>query len=106
MDLLQSTGAPGSLISLHPRLGAVPALQRYTSEAPAHMDETKQTPEELIAQMSIDELQELLEELGFDTTGEQAAGIKDLIARLGSLEAAIDTLLQLDDAEDTVRRAA
>lgn len=70
------------------------------------MDETMQTPEELIAQMSTAELQELLEELGFDSTDVQAAGIKDLIARLGSLEAAIETLLQLDEAEDQIRRAA
>lgn len=69
------------------------------------MDETMQTPEEMIAQMSTDELQELLEELGFETTEQQADGIKRLIAQLGSLESAIETLLELDQ-DDDVRRAA
>ncbi len=69
------------------------------------MDESTQTPEEMIAEMSTDELQELLGELGFETTDEQAAGIKQLVAQLGSLEAAIETLSELDE-DDDVRRAA
>ncbi len=68
------------------------------------MDDVTQTPEELIANMSTDELQELLGELGFDATDEQAAGIKDLVAQLGSLEAAMGALEVLDDLD--VRRAA
>lgn len=68
------------------------------------MDETTQTPEELIANMSTDELQELLGELGFDASDEQAEGIKDLVAQLGSLEAAINALEILDDLD--IRRAA
>lgn len=66
------------------------------------MDDTMQTPEEMIAQMSTDELQELLAELGFDTTPRQAQGIQQLVAQLGSLEAAIETLADLDQ----IRRAA
>jgi len=68
------------------------------------MDDFAQTPEELIANMNTDELQELLSELGFDATDEQAAGIKDLVAQLGSLEAAINALEVLDDMD--IRRAA
>ncbi len=68
------------------------------------MDDVTQTPEELIANMSTDELQELLGELGFDATDEQATGIKDLVAQLGSLEAAINALEVLDDLD--ARRAA
>jgi hypothetical protein len=68
------------------------------------MDETMQTPEEMIAEMSTDELQELLGELGFDATDQQAAGIKQLVDQLGSLEAAIEALFQLDD--EPGRRAA
>ena len=66
------------------------------------MDDSMQTPEEMIAQMSTDELQELLAELGFDTTAQQAQGIQQLVAQLGSLEAAIETLADLDQ----IRRAA
>jgi|GEM_PF-1020889 len=71
---------------------------------PSSKDETMQTPEEMIAEMSTDELQELLGELGFDATDQQAAGIKQLVNQLGSLEAALETLFQLDD--ETGRRAA
>ncbi len=63
-----------------------------------------QTPEEMIAEMSTDELQELLGELGIDANEQQAAGIKQLVDQLGSLEAAIEALFQLDD--QTGRRAA
>ncbi|HBJ33823.1 MAG TPA: hypothetical protein DDZ51_03465 [Planctomycetaceae bacterium] len=68
------------------------------------MDDITQTPEELIANMSTDELQELLGELGVDASDDQAAGIKDLVAQLGSLEAAMNALEVLDDLD--FRRAA
>src|SRR5690606_21718549 len=71
---------------------------------PSFKDETMQTPEEMIAEMSTDELQELLGELGIDANEQQAAGIKQLVDQLGSLEAAIEALFQLDD--QTGRRAA
>ncbi len=69
------------------------------------MDDTLQTPEELIADMSADELCELLEELGIEASDNQARGIKDLVAQLGSLEMAIDALTLMDDQVE-VRRAA
>jgi hypothetical protein len=85
--------------------------QEDTAEETAHMDEMMQTPEELqtpeemIAGMRTDELQELLEEMGFETTEEQASGIQQLVVQLGSLEAAIEALVELDDDGDA-RRAA
>jgi len=75
-----------------------------SAEEPSSKDETMQTPEEMIAEMSTDELQELLGELGVDATEQQAAGVKQLVAQLGSLESAIETLFQLDEASG--RRAA
>jgi hypothetical protein len=68
------------------------------------MDDFSQNPEELIAGMSTDELQELLAELGIEATDEEAAGIKSLVAEMGSLEAAISTLEVLDEVD--ARRAA
>lgn len=68
------------------------------------MDDIAQTPEQLIACMSTDELQELLAELGVDANDQQTAGIKDLVAQLGSLEDAISALELLDGLDD--RRAA
>ncbi len=58
--------------------------------------ETSETPEELIAAMTTEELQELLEEMGVDATTEQAAGLQALIAESGSLEAALDALGQCE----------
>lgn len=68
------------------------------------MDDKAQTPEELIACMSLDELQELLGELGFDASDEQTAGIQQLVGQLGSLEEAISAIEVLDGLD--VRRAA
>jgi len=102
-DLFVDPGTERSMQTVWP-------LRRPQQVFPLHpprrrlMDDIAQTPEELIANMSNDELQELLGELGFDATDEQAAGIKDLVAQLGSLEAAIGALEMLDDLE--VRRAA
>lgn len=64
--------------------------------------EDQMTPEELIVQMSVDELQELLGEMGFDATAEVAEWIQQLVKQLGSLEAAIDVL----DEAGTQSRAA
>ena len=58
--------------------------------------------EDLILQMSPDELQELLGEMGFSTTAETIRGIRQLIAELGSLDAAIVALTD----EQVMRRAA
>lgn len=68
------------------------------------MDDSHRTPEELIAEMGADELCELLEELGVAATEDQAEGIQQLVARLGSLEAAIETLLAMHEIDQ--RRAA
>ncbi len=69
----------------------------------AHSHEDQLTPEELISQMSSDELQELLGEIGFEASCEMAGCIQKLVLDLGSLEAAITALA----AEDTpMRRAA
>jgi len=61
------------------------------------------TPEELITAMTTEELQELLDEMGFGSTEAQATGIKSLVAQLGSLDAAIDAIATF---ETDVRRAA
>lgn len=50
------------------------------------------TPEELIAAMTTEELQELLEEMGIEATQSQASGIKSLVRELGTLEAALETI--------------
>ena len=52
------------------------------------------TPEELITQMSSDELQELLWEIGFEASESMARCIQSLVKQLGSLEAAIEVLSQ------------
>ncbi len=52
------------------------------------------TPEELITQMSSDELQELLSEIGFEASESMARCIQSLVKQLGSLEAAINALSQ------------
>lgn len=64
----------------------------------------EETPEDLIAQLSIPELVEVLEELGIEADHEQAASIQKLVAQLGSVEAAIEVVQELGDSWD--RRAA
>ncbi len=56
------------------------------------MSEKPLTPEELICQMSCEELTELLEEMGLESSPEMADGIKKMIQELGTLEKAIDAL--------------
>lgn len=56
------------------------------------MDEFNQSPEDLIAGMSPDEICELLEEIGIETSSEQAEMIQELIEELGSLEEALEVL--------------
>ena len=60
------------------------------------------TPEELITQMSSDELQELLCEIGFEASESMARCIQSLVKQLGSLEAAIEVLSQ----DKSMQRAA
>ena len=60
------------------------------------------TPEELITQMSSDELQELLGEIGFEASESMARCIQNLVKQLGSLEGAIDVLSQ----DNSQQRAA
>ena len=60
------------------------------------------TPEDLILQMEPDELQELLAEMGFPATAGMVQGIRQLVAELGSLDAAIVTL----NDDQVMRRAA
>lgn len=50
------------------------------------------TPEELVCQMSREELLELLEELGMESTVKMADGIQSLVRELNSFEAAIDAV--------------
>lgn len=68
------------------------------------MDESNLTSENLIAEMTPEEICELLSEMGMETTIEQAAAIQHLIGEVGSLEAAFDALQ--DDADPADRQAA
>lgn len=68
------------------------------------MDFEEMSPEELIAQLSGDELQELLLEMGIDTTVEQAMAIKSLVADVGSLEQVME-MLSDSDGQDTAQAA-
>lgn len=65
---------------------------------------SEETPEDLIAQLSIPELVEVLEELGIEADHKQAASIQKLVAQLGSVEAAIEAVQELGEPRD--RRAA
>lgn len=56
------------------------------------MDDESLTPEELLLSMTNDELVELLEEMGLTSTFEVADGIRQLVAELGSVEAAVIAL--------------
>lgn len=56
------------------------------------MDEFNQSPEDLIAGMSPDEICELLEEIGIEASSEEAEIIQELIEELGSLEEALEVL--------------
>jgi hypothetical protein len=62
-----------------------------------------ETPEELIAAMSSEELQELLGEMGFVATSSQVNSIKGLVQQMGTLDAALETIAGF---ESEVRRAA
>lgn len=61
------------------------------------------TPEELITAMTTLELQELLDEMGFNASEAQADCIKNLVSQMGSLDAALETIAAF---ETEVRRAA
>lgn len=59
------------------------------------------TPETLVLGMEPEELQELLQDMGFEPTRQTAAAIQSLIRQLGSLDAAIAAL-----HDDQVQRRA
>lgn len=50
------------------------------------------TPEELILNLTTDELIELLEDMGLESSPAVADGIRRLVAELGSVEAAVIAL--------------
>ena len=56
------------------------------------MSERPLTPEELICQMSKEELMELLEEIGMESSAAMADVIKNLVRELGTLESAIEAV--------------
>jgi hypothetical protein len=59
------------------------------------------SPEELILQMSRDELQELLGEIGLTASRPMAECIKQLVYSLGTFEAAILALTQIDQTNQS-----
>ncbi len=66
------------------------------------MSEQSLTPEELILSMTTEELVELLDDMGLESTPEVADGIRQLVAELGSVESAVIALTD----EQHHRRAA
>lgn len=66
------------------------------------------TPEELIAAMTTEELQELLGEMGLEATEAQAQGIKTLVEQLGTLEAALEMIasFEVESGQTENRQAA
>ena len=58
------------------------------------MSDQPLTPEELILQMTGDELQELLADLELESTPQMVDGIKRLVSELGDLESVIAILSQ------------
>jgi hypothetical protein len=66
------------------------------------------TPEELIAAMTTEELQELLGEMGLEATEAQAQGIKTLVEQLGTLEAALEMIasFEVETRQTETRQAA
>jgi len=61
------------------------------------------TPEELIAAMTAEELQELLSDMGITATETQINSIKNLVKQMGTLDAALETIAGF---QSEVRRAA
>ncbi len=76
-------------------------LETTMSEQPQSAEEMM-TPEELILNMSTDELQELLDDMGLTASQEMAQCIQSLVRETESLEAAIEALAEASP----VRRAA
>ncbi|WP_164101752.1 hypothetical protein [Candidatus Laterigemmans baculatus] len=68
------------------------------------MDESNLSSENLIAEMTPEEICELLAEMGMETTTDQAESLQRLIGELGSLEEAIEALQ--DDSGPADRAAA
>lgn len=88
--------------------GAAPGCSDQGSELRVwdsnDMDDTNLSPEEMIAGMTPAEICELLAEMGMETTASEAAAIQELVAELGSIEAAFDALAESSPAAE--RRAA
>ncbi|MEM9643938.1 MAG: hypothetical protein AAF989_02995 [Planctomycetota bacterium] len=66
------------------------------------MPKQPETPEELILGMDVEELMELLQDMGFEPSRRVANGIRNLVRETGSLDHAI---IALHDQGDS-RRAA
>jgi len=62
-----------------------------------------ETPEELIAAMTVEELQELLGDMGINASESQVDSIKALVKQMGTLDAALETIASF---QSDVRRAA
>lgn len=95
-------GDEGGLTEANPRYSWPPRDLRIGDES--DMDESNLSSENLIAEMTPEEICELLSEMGTETTVDQAAAIQRLIGELGSLEAAFEALQ--DDSDQADRAAA
>lgn len=82
-------------------------LKSMTSPLPQEIS-LMDTPEELIAAMTTEELQELLGEMGLESTEAQAQGIKTLVEQLGTLEAALEMIasFEIESGQTESRQAA
>jgi len=56
------------------------------------MSERRLTPEEVIGEMSTEELQELLEDLAMESSPAAAVRMKRLVRQLGHFESAVEAL--------------
>lgn len=63
------------------------------------MDDPLMSPEELICSMQADEICELLDELGISLTTDQASDLQTLISKLGSVDIALNQLVQSEDRD-------
>ncbi len=75
----------------------------FPSPEQASESSAEQSPEQLIAAMTNEELQELLSELGLEATESQAISVKNLVRQFGSLDVAMEFI---GSFEREARRAA
>ena len=75
----------------------------FQSPEQASEPAAEQSPEQLIAAMTTEELQELLSELGLEATESQATSVKNLVRQFGSLDVAMEFI---GSFEREARRAA